>query len=252
MKILIGNTGLIGQTLKQKIKFDYEFNSKNIKDLKSCDNICDLYLSCLPATKWWVNRNIEDDIKNVQNIVELISQKRYKNIYLFSTIDVYSHSPLKVNEDYFPNISGLNYGSNRLLFEYMVRHIIKYEKIYIFRLPALFGKFLKKNVIYDLLNNNNVDDINLNSYYQWYNLENLIYDVEYLVKNNPDQNLFNLFTEPIFTEELVSKIFPEIKLNNKMNLISYDWTTKYSSTGYLYDKDDILKQIEKFVHEIRN
>lgn len=252
MKILVGSTGLIGQTLKQKIKFDYGFNSKNIQDLKLCDNNCDLYLSCLPATKWWVNQNIKDDIKNIQNIVEVISQKRYRKIYLFSTIDVYSNSPLKSNEDYSPNISGINYGSNRLLFEYMVRQLIEYEKFYIFRLPALFGKFLKKNIIYDLLNNNNIDNINLNSYYQWYNLENLIYDIEQLVRNNPNKDLFNLFTEPIFSEELVEKIFPEVNLSNRTDLISYDWTTKYSSTGYLYNKDDMLKQIKKFVYEIRN
>ena len=32
MKILIGNTGLVGTTLKETIKFDYEFNSKNLNE----------------------------------------------------------------------------------------------------------------------------------------------------------------------------------------------------------------------------
>jgi hypothetical protein len=30
MKILIGNTGLVGQTLKESINFDFEYNLNNI------------------------------------------------------------------------------------------------------------------------------------------------------------------------------------------------------------------------------
>jgi len=60
MKILVGNTGLVGQTLKEYQKFDIEFNSKNINDFEKLvpDN-CEIWLSCLPATKWMVNKNLE-------------------------------------------------------------------------------------------------------------------------------------------------------------------------------------------------
>jgi len=50
MKILIGNTGLVGQTLKESINFDFEYNSKSIHSYSPPDG-CDLYLSCLPSTK---------------------------------------------------------------------------------------------------------------------------------------------------------------------------------------------------------
>lgn len=252
MKILIGNTGLIGKNLKQKLKFDYEFNSKNIKDIENCQDGCDLYLSCLPATKWLVNQNIYKDLINIQNIISLITKKKYNNIFLFSSIDVYSDSPIKVNEDYHPNFSGLNYGSNRLLFEHIAHEFVKYNNFYVFRLPALFGKFLKKNVIYDLLNKTRVDNININSYYQWYNLENLVADLDNLVYKNPKSVVFNLFTEPVYTEELVNLIFPEFNLNMKTDLIEYNWTTKYSLDGYLNKKEVVLNEIKKFVYEIRN
>jgi nucleoside-diphosphate-sugar epimerase len=251
MKILIGNTGFVGKNLKQQ-KFDFEFNSKNIEDIVDCPDECDLYLSCLPATKWMVNQNIQKDYKNIQNIISIISKKKYGNIYLFSTIDVYGDSPLKVDEDYFPNFSGLTYGSNRLLFEYLVRELVDYKNFYTFRLPALFGKFLKKNVIYDLLTNNRVEHININSYYQWYNLENLIGDIDNLTLNNKNASIFNLFNEPIYTEELVKHIFPEFELKLKGDLIKYNYITKYSSTGYLYSKNEVLDQLKKFVYEIRN
>ena len=252
MKILIGNTGIIGKNLKEKLKFDYEFNSKNINDIEYCPDDCDLYLSCLPSTKWLVNKNIYQDLINIQNIISLITKKKYNNIFLFSSIDVYLDSPIKVNEDYSPNISELNYGSNRLLFEYMVNKFVQYNNFYIFRLPALFGKFLKKNVIYDLLNSNKVNDINLNSYYQWYNLDNLIFDLENLIYKNPKSSVFNLFTEPIYTEELVNLIFPEIDLNKKTNLIEYNWTTKYFLDGYLNKKEVVLNEIKRFIYEARN
>jgi nucleoside-diphosphate-sugar epimerase len=251
MKILVGNTGFIGKNLKQQ-KFDFEFNSKNIEDIVNCPDKCDLYLSCLPATKWMINQNIQKDFENIQNIISTISKRKYGNVYLFSTIDVYGDSPLKVDEDYFPNFSGLNYGSNRLLFEYLVREIVDYNNLYTFRLPSLFGKFLKKNVIYDLLTNNRVEHININSYYQWYNLENLIGDIDNLILNNKNANIFNLFNEPIYTEELVQHIFPEFELKLKKDLITYNYKTKYSSTGYLYSKNEVLGQLKKFVYEIWN
>lgn len=252
MKILIGNTGLIGKNLKDQQEFDYEFNSKNIQELNECPDGCDLYLSCLPATKWVINQNVIQDLNNISNIFSHISKKKYKKVYLFSTIDVYGNSPLHVNEDYSPNFSDFNYGSNRLLFENIVRQFIDYENIYVFRLPALFGKYLKKNIIFDLLNDNLIANINLNSYYQWYSLKNLTKDIENLINKNKDESLFNLFNQPIYTEELVKEIFPKFKLERKNNLITYDYNTKFFSSGYMYNKDDILDQIREFIYEIRN
>lgn len=252
MKILIGNTGLIGNNLKEKIKFDFEFNSSNINQIVHCPNECDLYLSCLPATKWKINKNIVGDLTNIKNIIAVISKKKYNKVFLFSTIDVYSDSPLHVNEDYNPNFSDLNYGSNRLLFESLIKNFLSYKNYYIFRLPALFGKFLKKNIIYDILNNNRIHDINLNSYYQWYNLEDLVDDINRLSAESIKFDIFNLFPEPVHTEKLIKNIFPELHLENKKDLIQYDWKTKFSDTGYLYDKNYTLSKIEKFVHEIRN
>ena len=60
MKILIGNTGLVGQTLKESINFDFEYNSKSIHSY-SPPNGCDLYLSCLPSTKWLINKDTKTD-----------------------------------------------------------------------------------------------------------------------------------------------------------------------------------------------
>jgi hypothetical protein len=250
MKILIGNTGLVGTTLKEKIKFDYEFNSKNITSFNEIvKDGCELYLSCLPATKWLVNQKITEDFENMNNILSIISEKQYSKIILISTIDVYCDSPLKSNEDYNPNISKLNYGNNRYLFELFVREILKTDDLKIFRLPALFSGKIKKNVLYDLINNHNIESINLNSAYQWYNLDNLVYDIQNFTETHPNETVINLFTEPIFTVELL-KLFPHI---NHLNLkygepVVYDYTTKHGN--YISNKELVLTDIKKLISHV--
>lgn len=248
MKILVGNSGLIGETLKEKIKFDLEFNSKNIDSFNSLvvDDY-DLYLSCLPATKWKVNQNIEEDLKNINNIFNMIKQKKYNKIILFSTIDVLCDSPLKSDENYKPNSTTLNYGTNRYFFELLVRQI-KCNDLKIFRLPALFSKKIKKNVLYDLINKNNINEINVNSIFQWYNLDYLVNDINNFSINYKDEILFNLFTEPIFTTEILT-LFPEVNYKELKfgNPIIYDYTTKFG--GYISNKKDVLNDIKKLIYE---
>ena len=60
MKLIIGNTGLVGKTLSNKLDFDYSFNTNNIDSFNDIAYDGDeLFLSCLPATKWLVNKNIK-------------------------------------------------------------------------------------------------------------------------------------------------------------------------------------------------
>ena len=49
---------------------------------------------------------------------------------------------------------------------------------YFSHLPGVFSKNIKKNIIYDLIHNNNVSEINSDSIFQWYNLENLTKDID--------------------------------------------------------------------------
>ncbi len=250
MKILVGNTGLVGTTLKNKIKFDLEFNSKNISSfIDIVPNNCDIYLTCLPATKWMVNKNIIADVDNIYKLIKILSNKTYNNIILISTIDVYNESPLKSNEDYIPHISKLNYGNNRYFFELLVKEYLKFKKISIFRLPALFSEDIKKNVLYDLINDNNIESINLNSKFQWYDLKNLVNDISMFPTKYPEEEIFNLFTEPVETINIV-KLFPKVNIDNlyKGDNITYDYTTKFG--GYILNKEDVINEIKKFINEI--
>jgi hypothetical protein len=248
MKILIGNTGLIGQTIQKYDKFDYYFNSKNLHTFEEIVNDGDeLFLTCLPATKWLVNKNLSGDVDNMYNIIKTISTKSYSKVVLISTIDVYNDSPIGVDETYSPNISKLSYGNNRYIFELMVREYVKTDDLKIFRLPALFNNLIKKNVLYDLIHNNNVDQINQNSTFQWYNIDNLMLDISKFSKEYPDETIFNLFTEPIHTSDIVG-LFPQhIDKVQTGSKIIYDYQTKFDR--YIDNKESVLKQIKKLVNE---
>lgn len=249
MKLIIGNTGLVGQTIKKYEKFDFEFNSKNIDTFKSVAKDGDeLFLTCLPATKWLVNKNLKQDMDNINKIINTISDIHYSKITLISTIDVYNDSPLGVTENYSPNISKLSYGNNRYIFELLVKEYLKTDNLKIFRLPALFNNLIKKNVLYDLIHNNNVNQINQNSIFQWYNLDKLWSDINKFSNEYPDENLFNLFTEPIHTSEIV-EMFPQhmdkVQTGTK---IMYNYQTKFG--GYIDKKYNVLNEIKIFINEL--
>lgn len=249
-KILVGSTGVVGKTLSEQISFDLFFNSKNINTFSELVNDGDdLFLSCLPAQKWLINQNIISDFNNISNIIEDLSKAKYNNIILISTIDVYLDSPLEVDEDYNINLNNnLHYGTNRYLFEILVSKL-KYNNLKIFRLPGIFGKHIKKNIIYDLINDNNIDNINKNSSYQWYNLENLNKDIEYLSNKYPNDVLFNIFTEPIETSDIMS-IFDKNETGVIGQRSDYNFKTKYDKSGYLYDKNTVIEEIKRLKYEL--
>jgi hypothetical protein len=250
VKVLIGNTGLIGKTLKDNIKFELEFNSSNIESINNYNlNMSDLYLSCLPATKWIANKDPIKDYNNILSIYNTISNYTFNKIILFSTIDIYHQSPLLKNEDFNPKIKEMNYGSNRLIFELLVKNL-NYKNIQIFRLPSLFGHRIKKNILFDLLNNNEIEKINFNSKYQWLNLKNL-----YKIMKQSDHlhGIINLFPEPLDSIELL-KLFSidKNKINFQENKTMYDFRTKYATSGYIESKAKVINEIKDFVYEYRN
>lgn len=254
MNILIGDTGLIGKTLQKNLQFDFKFNSKNLSLFNDFEyKNATLYLSCLPATKWMVNKNISTDIININKIIDTISNQRFDRVILFSTIDVYTDTPPMSDEDSPIHVKSLSYGTNRYLFELLVKEFVTTDDLKIFRLPALFSKDIKKNVLYDLIHNNNVDQINRNSAFQWYNLDNLTRDVESLITNYNDKTLFNLFTEPLETNDIIS-LFPHYKNITFSSPVKseYNYKTIHSESGYIMTKEQVLNEIKILVDEISN
>jgi hypothetical protein len=252
MKLLVGDTGLVGTSLKEQTTFDYTFNSSNIETLKDIAKDGDeIYLACLPATKWLVNMYLEQDIENINYIIKQLEGIKFSNVILISTIDVYCESPLGADETSIPVIKTVNYGTNRLLFEILVREKISYNKLNIFRLPALFNKHIKKNIVYDMIKGNNVAKVNANSSFQWYNLDHLNEHITFFTRHYKDDDTFNLFPEPLDTRELI-KLFPEVHQCDWGPKVVYDYKTKFSTTGYFYLKETSLSYLKELINEARS
>jgi hypothetical protein len=203
MDVLVGSTGLIGSVLQDHHKFDALFNSENIHLAPLLkEDIDRLYLACLPAEKWKANQAPMADFDNMYQVVTHLRQWKPEEIILYSTIDVYSQTYKYVKN--FPEVEAIDYGITRYIFEMLIRSSFPDSIVTIIRLPALFHKRIKKNVLFDLLNKNNVEKINANSAYQWYDLNDLWADTEARKKGWEIQ----LFPEPIETLEIIDRWFP--------------------------------------------
>lgn len=148
MNSLVGYTGFVGSNLYEKGVFDRVYNSGNIEDAYGTSPDLLVY-SGLRAEKYLANHEPEKDIGLICEAKENICRICPKKLILISTIDVFK-IPIRVDEDSVIDTGGLHaYGYNRYQLERWVRN--QFPDALIVRLPALFGRNLKKNFIYDYI-----------------------------------------------------------------------------------------------------
>lgn len=148
-KVLVGYSGFVGSNLCSKEKFDGLYDSKNVQEAYG-SNPDILVYSGVPAQKFMANKFPEEDFKIIEGAIENIKKINPKKIVLISTIDVYKE-PINVDEDTEIITEDLQpYGKNRYCLEQWVKE--NFEDYLIVHLPGLYGKNIKKNFIYDLIN----------------------------------------------------------------------------------------------------
>ena len=252
MNCLIGYTGFVGGNLASQRNYDVLINSKNFHSMegKTYDSVV---CAGVPAVKWKANKEPEADLAHINELVDVLKTVKANRFTLISTIDVYSVNK-DVDEDFdCHNPAHHAYGRHRLYFEDFCRE--HFDDLLIVRLPGLFGKGIKKNVIFDLLNDNCLEMINPESSFQYYYLKNLSDDIELAEKAGI--KLINLFTEPIRTKEILDRFFPNKNVGaNPSPAASYDMHTKYGylreKTGpYLYTREEVLNQMDEFIKGYR-
>ena len=245
MKILVGHTGFVGSTLKREFSYDLLFNSSNMDGLANLPDGCEIHLACLPAKKWVADANNSDDLSVVTSIFSKIIGRRYATVCLISTIDVYCHSPAGADEDHAPGFQFAGYGHNRRLFE-LLCSTLSCERLIVARLPALFGRGLRKNLLYDLMKGHRVEFVNRNSRYQWYDMEDLGADISEILKSTQQSRTVNLFPEPIETREMMERVFGFV-CGSEGARLDYDFRTKHSASGYIRGRDEMLEKLRRFV-----
>lgn len=146
-RALVGYTGFVGSNLAASTDFDGLYNSANIEEAYGTAPDLLVY-SGLRAEKFLANRSPKLDERAVGQAKENIWRIGAGHTVLVSTVDVYP-VPRGVDETTPIDPSGLApYGRNRLELDRWVRESC--PRHLIVRLPALFGRNLKKNFVYDL------------------------------------------------------------------------------------------------------
>ena len=149
MNGLIGHSGFVGSNLKYNIKFDANYNSLNIDLIKGMEFDI-LICAAAPGSMLQANLDGEEDLRNIERLIENIKQCRAKKIILISTIGVFKDFNRGHNEGSDGFEDELAYGINR---RYLEKNLMAFfEKVYVVRLPSIFGSNLKKNFLFDLLN----------------------------------------------------------------------------------------------------
>jgi hypothetical protein len=245
---LIGHSGFVGKNIASKKKFKFEYNSKNIEKIKNKE--FDLVVcSGLYAEKWKINNNASDDYSNILKLSKLLKTIECKKFVLISTIDVYAIKE-NVNEDTKKFEFKEPYGANRYIFEQLCLEKFR-NHCFIIRLPGLFGNSLKKNVLFDLLNNKNLNLINKASIYQYYNLDYILNDINKVIKNK--LKIVNLISEPINNKLLLKEFFPKINIKkNNSKSVNYNIHSKHgkfwsTNNNYIYSKNSIFNDLKNYI-----
>ncbi|MCQ2530192.1 MAG: sugar nucleotide-binding protein [Lachnospiraceae bacterium] len=308
MKSLVGYTGFVGGNISAAGSFEGRYNSKNIEEAFGTNPELLIYAG-ITAEKFIANKFPEQDLEIIQNAEKNIQKIHPERLVLISTIDVYEDS-FHADEE-TPALGQGVYGQHRSLLENWVKENI--EDYLIVRLPALFGKGIKKNFIYDyikyipaLLNEEKFGQLSakrpeLKNYYslndkgfyackaleeeerkvlknvfkelgfsalnftdsravyQFYNLANLYSDIQKALEKKI--KVLNITTEPLRSSDVYQYLTGEIFENEITDQPAvYDARTRYfkelggfvaedGNGGYLYKKEEVLKEIKEFTIE---
>lgn len=197
MNTLIGYSGFVGSTLLKQTHFSALYRSTNIYEIESRE--FDIVVCAgAPAQKWIANRAPADDREKIDVLINHLRTIKCKKFILISTVDVFKE-PLGVDELTPVDESGLHpYGLHRRLLERFVEQ--HFPNYLIVRLPGLVGPGLRKNVIFDLLNTNNLHAIESRDIFQFYPMINLWYDIQTALEAG--LSLVHLTAEPISVAEV--------------------------------------------------
>ena len=249
---LIGYTGFVGSNLLAQHSFDDLYRSTNIAGIRG-QHYDLLICAGIGATKWRANKEPAEDLAAIDRLLDPLVSVQAERAILISTVDVYPVAT-GVDEGFdcesLPNHA---YGTNRLYAEKRLR--AHFQDLSIVRLPGLFGPGLKKNVIYDLLQNNCLEVVNPDSVFQYYDTTNLWSDLEVVLKHRVP--LINLATEPVQTSRIRDAFFAGAPIGSSpAPTARYEIRSRHAdvfgrSGYYRFDAGEIMERLGRYVASVR-
>lgn len=244
---IIGGRGFVGSSLTKQYRVDRIIGRDNIAEVFECE-FATVICCAAPAQKWIANREPEADRQNIERLIGHLETIQCQTFILISTVDVFKQ-PVGVNEDTPVDEDGLHpYGLNRRYLETFVES--QFSRHLIVRLPGLVGPGLRKNVIFDFLNDNNLDTIDSRGIFQFYPMVNLWYDIQ--TASQAQLSLVHLTAKPISVAEVArdgfNRAFEHILPNPPAR---YDFQSKHAALFgghgvYQYSKRETLLAIRAY------
>lgn len=245
---IIGYSGFVGESLSRQTHFAARYRSANIASIDGQQ--FDVVVCCAaPAQKWIANRDPEADRENIESLIAQLSKMTCKVFILISTVDVFK-TPVSVDESTRVEEEGLHpYGLHRRLLEKFVESSFPGSHL-IVRLPGLVGPGLRKNIVFDLHNDNSLHAIDSRSIFQFYPMVNLWWDIRTAL--HAGLRLVHLTAEPLSVAEVALQGF-RIPLDHAQGgaPATYDMRTQHAevfgATGhYQYSRRESLQAIRAY------
>ncbi len=244
---LIGFSGFVGSSLLKQAKFEYLYRSTNIHEIENRE--FDVVVCAgAPAQKWIANQDPVGDRERIVSLIDHLRTIKCKTFILISTVDVFK-KPIGVDESTVVEDTELHpYGLHRRQLEQFVEQHFPHQLIV--RLPGLVGPGLRKNVIFDFLNNNNLHMIESRGMFQFYPMVNLWYDIQTALEAG--LSLVHLTAEPISVADVSLHGFGKSFMQTLSNMPArYDMQTRYAeifgSTGrHQYHVRDTIQAIRAY------
>ncbi|MBI2286026.1 MAG: NAD(P)-dependent oxidoreductase [Nitrosomonadales bacterium] len=244
---LIGFSGFVGSTLLKQATFESLYRSTNIGEIAG-QQFDTVVCAGAPAQKWIANREPEADRQKIEGLIAHLKAMTCKTFVLISTVDVFKN-PIGVDEDTAVEEVELHaYGLNRRLLEKFVEG--HFSNHLIVRLPGLVGPGLRKNVIFDFLNDNNLHAIDSRGVFQFYPMINLWYDIQ--VALDAGLKLVHLTAEPISVADVSAQGFGKPFEQAQANRPGvYDLRTRYAqifggSGHYQYSRRETIQAVRSY------
>ncbi len=247
MNALIGFSGFVGSTLLKQTTFEALYRSTNIAQIEG-QTFDTVVCAGAPAQKWLANRDPEVDRVKIDTLIKHLKAVRCRRVILISTVDVFK-DPIAVDESSPVEVDGLHaYGLHRRLLEQFVE--ATFPEHLIVRLPGLVGPGLRKNVIFDFLNENNLHAIECRGVFQFYPMVNLWYDIGHALRAG--LRLVHLTAEPISVSQLSLQGFGRVFEQELAGTPArYDMRTRHARAfgadgGYQYAARETIQAIRAY------
>lgn len=219
MNALIGS-GIVGQSLASSMHFDHIFNRNNIADLVKFQ-FDHLVIAAPSGNRLRINNGDSTDTKDVDTILSTVKLAQPNRVTLISSVDAIT-APNSV------------YGKNRLWLENNLQATLPTG---VLRLSTLIGKHIQKNVLYDIKHSQYLKEIDAAAWLQWCLLD----DLQILVNDTKPGASIDVVSEPIQTQEILTRFVPELQFNSRKTSL---W---YNQQPYLYNKQQIFSAMDQYM-----